>query len=127
SLALLFCLVLALCIVIFRYRRPGLSTQHSLVSRMYWRVCRLATWAGLAPQGWQTPYEYYRTLAHHFPQVTAPVRWLTDLYVRERWAGPGGMPHPTEQADLERLWPHLRRTFLRLFFLRFRKRKTNAR
>jgi len=127
SLALLFCLILALSIAIFRYRRPGLSAQNSLVSRMYWRVCRLATWAGLAPQGWQTPYEYSRALGRHFPQVTAPVRRLTDLYVRERWASPHEMPHPAEQADLERLWPSLRRTFLRLFFLRFRRGKIKAR
>src|SRR5205085_9566331 len=127
SLALLFCLVLALSIAIYRYRRPSLSSQNSLASHMYWRVCQLATWAGFTPQGWQTPYEYSRALVRNFPQVTAPVRRLTDLYVRERWASPREMPHPAEQADLERLWPSLRRTFLRLFLLRFRRRKTNAR
>src|SRR5205085_7909514 len=50
SLALLFCLVLALSIAIYKYRRPSLSSQNSLASHMYWRVCRLATWAGFAPQ-----------------------------------------------------------------------------
>lgn len=127
SLALLFCLVLALCVAIYRYRRPALASQNSLVSRAYWRVCRLATWAGFAPQRWQTPYEYSRALARHFPQVTTSVRWLTDLYVRERWASPREMPHPAEQANLERLWPSLRMTFLRLFFLRFTRGRTNTR
>jgi hypothetical protein len=115
-----------LCIAFLRYWRRKHSTHSTFVSNMYWCVCRLAAWAGLAPQGWQTPYEYSRALTRHFPQATAPLRRLTDLYVRERWAAPHEMPYPAEEDDLERLWPHLRRILLRLLFIRFKIRKPGA-
>ena len=120
SLALFFCLLLALSVGIFRYWRRKPSASLSFVSLIYWRVCRLATWAGFAPQKWQTPYEYSRALVRHFPQAAAPLRRLTNLYVRERWAAPRDMPYPAEKDDLARHWPHLRRTLVRLLFLRFR-------
>jgi hypothetical protein len=89
---------------------------------MFWRVCRLASWAGLPPRGWQTPYEYNRVLSRHFPRVATPLRRVTDLFVRERWAAPHELPGAAEEQALEKLWPQLRNTLFRSIL---KRRHTN--
>ena len=73
---------------------------------------------GVPPQRWQTRYEYYRILGRHYPHAASPMRRLTELFVRERWAPPQHAPDPSEGRDLEKLWPHLRKTLIRSFFTR---------
>ena len=75
----------------------------------------------MPPRGWQTPYEYSSMLIRHVPYDAAPLRRLTDLFVRDRWAAPHEVPYVPEEDDLERLWPHLRRVLLRLIVLRVSK------
>src|SRR6266571_1344168 len=123
TIATLLCSFLVLLAAICTYWWRNLYRNASFVSGMYWRICRAASWAGLPPLGSQTPYEYSAMLSRNVPaQTAAPLRRLTDLFVRERWAPTHHAPHPAEQADLERLQPRLRALLLQLFLRRFRRR-----
>ncbi len=113
-LAVLFFLLLAYCSYWWRI----LYTKTNFISGMFWRACQVASWAGMPPRGWQTPYEYSSMLIRHVPYEAAPLQRLTELFVRERWAAPHEVPYVPEEDDLERLWPHLRRVLLRLIVLR---------
>lgn len=113
-LCILFFLFLAFCSYWWRV----LYTRTNFISGMFWRACQVAGWAGMPPRGWQTPYEYSSMLSRHVPYESAPLRRLTDLFVRDRWAAPHEVPYVLEEDDLERLWPHLRRILLRLIVLR---------
>ncbi len=123
SLLVLLCslcfLIFALCSCWWRNLYAGAN----IVSALFWRTCRIAGWAGLPPQGWQTPFEYSDMLGQHFPQEAAPMRRLTELFVRVRWADPYETPYVVEEDDLEHLWPHLRTLLLRMMLLRIGKRK----
>lgn len=114
----LFSLVM-LCIAIFRYRSRNLTGGNSVVSAMFWRICRIASLAGLPPRQWQTPYEYTRTLTRHYPQARDPLRRLAELFVRERWAAPHQAPGAAEARDLQKLWPRVRNSLLRSLITRF--------
>jgi hypothetical protein len=123
TLATLLCSFLVLFAAIGTYWWRKLYAHVPFISGMYWRVCRIASWAGLPPLGWQTPYEYSAMLSRNIPSRTAaPLRRLTELFVRERWAPPQQAPHPSEEAELERLQSRLRGLLLRLFLRKFRKR-----
>jgi transglutaminase-like putative cysteine protease len=121
-------LILATSILIFAfalfnwYKERWLNTAATVASTMFWRVCRLASWAGLPPRGWQTPYEYNRVLSRHFPRAATPLRRVTDLFVRERWAAPHELPGAAEEQALEKLWPQLRNTLFRSIL---KRRHTN--
>jgi transglutaminase-like putative cysteine protease len=108
----IFCFAL-----LFRYKGYKLSASVT-ASTIFHRVCRLGTLIGSPPQRWQTPYEYYRMLGRRFPQAAAPLRRVTELFVRERWAAPHQVPGPAEEQSLEKLWPHLRNTLIRSFLSR---------
>jgi transglutaminase-like putative cysteine protease len=108
----IFCFAL-----LFRYKGYKLSASVT-ASTIFHRVCRLGTLIGSPPQRWQTPYEYYRMLGRRFPQAAAPLRRVTELFVRERWAAPHQVPGPAEERSLEKLWPHLRNTLIRSFLSR---------
>jgi transglutaminase-like putative cysteine protease len=112
SLLVLFtsCLILAFAVV--RYRKVRSAAQGAVTS-VYQRLCRVASLLGSPPAAWQTPYEYTFALSKRFPQASASLRRLADLFVRERWASPKQAPAPAEQQELERLWPDLRNTLLR--------------
>jgi transglutaminase-like putative cysteine protease len=115
----------SLCFLLFAlgsYWWRNLYAGANLVSGIFWRACRIASWAGLPPREWQTPFEYSRTLIQHFPQEAAPMRRLTELFVRDRWAAPHETPYAPEEDDLERLWPHLRNVLLRLILLKIGKK-----
>ncbi len=118
SLATLLGSVIIFCFaLLFRYKGYKLSTSVT-ASTIYRRVCRLGALIGSPPQRWQTPYEYYRLLGRRFPQAAAPIRQITELFVRERWAAPHQAPAPSEDQFLEKLWSHLRNTLIRSFLLR---------
>ena len=80
----------------------------------------MAGWVGLSPRSWQTPYEYSRMLSSRVPQEATSLWRLTELFVRERWAAPQHIPSALEknERELRRLWPGLRRTFLRLLWMK---------
>jgi len=102
----------------YKGNHPGVSITASTVYR---RVCRLGVMIGAPPQRWQTPYEYYRMLGRRYPRAAAPMRRLTELFVRERWAPPQHAQDPTEGQALEKLWHQLRNALVRSFFARGRR------
>ncbi len=101
--------------LLYKYKGYKLSTT-TTASMVYRRVCRLGAIIGAPPQQWQTPYEYYRILGRRFPRAAAPMRRITELFVRERWAAPHQELGPAEAQALEKLWPQLRNTLIRSFF-----------
>jgi len=126
----LLALLCSLCFLIFAlcsYWWRNLYAGANIVSGMFWRTCHIAGWVGLPPQGWQTPFEYSSMLGQYFSREAAPMRRLTELFVRVRWAAPHETPYVVEEDDLERLWPHLRNFLLCMLLLRIRKRKPRTR
>ena len=115
----LFSLVLFLAAMISYWWR-NLYANNSPVTGMFWRLCRIASWAGLSPQSWQTPYEYSRMLSQHIPQKEAHLWRLTELFVRDRWAAPHQLPASHEEEEVEQRWPALRTMFLQLVLRRKR-------
>jgi hypothetical protein len=101
--------------LLYKYKGYKLSTT-TTASMVYRRVCRLGAIIGAPPKQWQTPYEYYRMFGRRFPRAAAPMRRITELFVRERWAAPHQELGPAEAQALEKLWPQLRNTLIRSFF-----------
>src|SRR6266571_1082841 len=100
-------------------RYKGYQLNASITASMvYRRACRLGVMIGAPPQRWQTPYEYYRMLGRRYPRAAAPMRRITELFVRERWAPPHQAPDPIEKQTLEKLWHQLRNALIRSFFAR---------
>jgi hypothetical protein len=118
SLAVLLVSLLILAASIFRYRESKHQAAGSLIASTYWRLSRLAALAGLSPSASQTPYEYTRLLARHFPQAHNALWHLTHLFVRERWGAPQHAPGPGDQQAVEKLWPRMRAIMLRSLLLR---------
>lgn len=112
ALLALFGSCIALGFALMRYQRARHASRTAIAS-VFVRLCRLARLVGIPPAVWQTPYEYTFMLSKHFPQASATLHRLADLFVRERWAAPQQAPDSREQQELERLWPGLRNTILR--------------
>ncbi len=100
----------------YRDNHPGSSITASMV---YHRVCRLGFMIGMPPQRWQTPYEYYRVLVQRYPEIATPMRRITELFVRERWAPPQYVAG--QESVLKKLWHQLRNALIRSFFTRSRR------
>src|SRR6266568_3525536 len=122
SLLALFCSLCFLLFALGSYWWRNLYAGANAVAGVFWRVCRIASWAGLPPREWQTPFEYSHALSQHLPQEAAPMRRLTELFVHDRWAAPHETPYTAEEDDLGRLWPHLRHVLLRLILLKIGKK-----
>src|SRR6185312_1298691 len=88
SMVMLVASFILLLLAIARYRSRNAAFGVTAISAIYWRICRLASLSGVPPQDWQTPYEYAQTLGRHYPQARSPLRRVTELFVRERWAAP---------------------------------------
>jgi transglutaminase-like putative cysteine protease len=112
-----FAFLFALCVRWWR----NLYSNSSFVSGTFWRLCRLAGWVGLAPKGWQTPYEYSGMLSQHLSDGSKPLWHLTTLFVRDRWGPPHVAPHPQEEEAVEQFWPILRTAVLEQVVHRFKK------
>jgi hypothetical protein len=118
--------VLLISIIIFlaaiaSYWWRNLYAENGFVAAMFWRLCRIATWAGLAPRSSQTPYEYSNMLSNHFPQQ-APSLWhLTQLFVHERWGPSRQIPLVPENETKQHLALPLRSLFLRLLLRKVKK------
>lgn len=106
-LALLFCLAL-----IGRYWWHRFCTSSRVVSVLFWRFCQIASWIGLGPKAWQTPYEYSLMLSRQFPKQTASFSRLTKLFVQERWGAPQPTPRKLELTDATSLWIAMRSLIL---------------
>src|SRR6266581_456956 len=118
SLVTLFGSLAVFGLALFK-RYKGYQISASITASMvYRRVCRLGVMIGAPPQRWQTPYEYYRMLGRRYPRAAAPMRRITELFVRERWAPPHQSPDPIEEQALEKLWHQLRNALIRSFFAR---------
>ena len=119
----LFLAVLLFLFALIRYWWRRLYRSSTLVSSFYWRFCRAASFLGLAPRAWQTPYEYSRTIGQRFPSQAQSLWHLTDLFVREHWGGPQNATQARQENDVQQLWPAIRSLLVKLFWQRF-KRKT---
>ncbi len=117
SVASLLAALLFLAFALFLYWWRRLYPNSTFISGKYWLLCRVASWAGLSPRTWQTPYEYSATLGSQLPGEARSLWHLTELFVRERWAAPHESPHHVEQAQM----PNLRRIVLHLFIRKIRK------
>jgi transglutaminase-like putative cysteine protease len=118
-ISLVISLLVLLAALLTRWWR-NLYANSSFISGIFWRLCWIASRAGLAPRHSQTPYEYSQMLIRYFPGEAISLWKVTELFVRDRWGSPYQLPQEPELQYVERLWPRLRKTFLRLFF---RKRK----
>jgi transglutaminase-like putative cysteine protease len=125
SLTALIGSLLVLLVAIVRYRWLSLYPNSTFIAGTFWRLCWLASWVGLAPRNWQTPYEYGRILCRHVPQQANLLGRLTELFVRERWAGPQTIPYTlsTSEREVEKLMPGLRRIFLHLLWMKTKIKK----
>ncbi len=122
ALLLLFAaFIFFLAAVFIRWWRNQYANS-TIVTGLFWRVCRIASWAGVGPKKWQTPYEYSSVLSQHFPQKAPLFSHLTELYVRDRWGSPVHAPQMQDEAVVEQMWPDLRTLLLRSIFNRVQKR-----
>ncbi len=121
SILVLFVSIIIFLMAIASYWWRNLYAENSFVAALFWRLCRIASWAGLAPRSSQTPYEYSNMLGNHFPQQ-APSLWhLTQLFVQERWGPTRQMPLVSENETKQHLASPLRSLFLRLLLRRVKK------
>ncbi len=110
---LLASLLFFLCaLVLYWWRNLYKTSSH--VSGLFWRLCWLASCVGLAPHRSQTPYEYSQMLGQQFPERAGSLRYLTDLFVRDRWGAPQHMPRKQEEVRASEQWGHLRGIFVEM-------------
>jgi transglutaminase-like putative cysteine protease len=122
SMVVLLCSIVLFLVAVARYWWRGLYADSMFIAATFWRLCRMASWVGLAPRRWQTPYEYSRILCQRVPQEAGSLWRLTELFVRERWAPVSQTPYVMTNAELRRIWPDLRRIFVRLLWMKAQKR-----
>ncbi len=89
---------------------------YSVSTQMFGRITLLARWAGIGLQASLTPYESIHALAQATPEEGTTLERFGDIYVRERWADPASLEHPSRSAEMDELpglWKHLQpRLFL---------------
>ena len=93
-------------IVCYWWRR--FYTSSGVVEVLFLRCCQVASWVGLGPKAWQTPYEYSLMLCQQFPKQAAPLSRLAKLFVRERWGAPRRAPRELEAAEVTYIWNAMR-------------------
>ena len=118
--SLLLSLLVLLLALVTRWWR-NLYPESTVIAGMYWRFCHVAQWVGCGPKESQTPYEYSFLLSQRLPRHATPLRRLTELFVREKYAGAGKLPPHILHEVGEQVRPGLRKAMLRLLFVRFRK------
>ena len=121
SFVALACAVLILLASVVHYWWRNLYPNSSFIAGTFWRLCRVASWVGVSPRTWQTPYEYSRALCGRLPQEAGTVWKLTELFVRERWGTPQQLSPPLVERELEHLSPHLRRSIWQLLLMKIRR------
>ncbi len=122
SLVLLFGALIFLLVAVFIRWWRNQYANSTVVSGLFWRACHIASWAGVGPKKWQTPYEYSSILSQHFPEKAPMLSHLTELFVRDRWGSPVHVPLTQEEAAAEQIWPDLRTLLLRSIVNRVQKK-----
>ena len=122
ALVLLFAAFIFFLVAVFVRWWRNQYANSTVVSGLFWRVCRIASWAGVGPKKWQTPYEYSSILSQHFPQKAPLLSHLTELFVRDRWGSPVHLPQMQDEAVAEQMWPDLRTLLLRSIVDRVQKK-----
>jgi hypothetical protein len=111
-------------IVYYWWRR--FYTSSVVVEVLFSRCCQVASWVGLGPKAWQTPYEYSLMLSRQFPDQAAPLSRLAKLFVRERWGVPRRAPRKLETAEVTYLWKAMRSLVLSRLAQILRSWRVNA-
>jgi len=108
-------IVLALLLALVMSRRLSTSVGDKRVEAFYARLGRLASWAGIPLQPWQTPLEQAAAIATAVPNGGAYIWQLAEIVTRIRYA-----EHPPKDTDLlaaarawRSLYPCLLRAVLR--------------
>jgi transglutaminase-like putative cysteine protease len=122
SLLLLLCAILILLFALLRRWWYSLYSGSPQVAGMFWRLCHIAGLVGLPPRSSQTPFEYSRQLCQYVPHESAPIKRLTELFVRDRWASTGQEQRTRAEHDLAALWPGLRKAIMKLIVVRPRRK-----
>jgi hypothetical protein len=81
---------------------PGIAS----VRQTYRQLLRRAAAAGLPRERWQTPQEYYFTLAGRLPEDAAELSLVTQLYAGARYGA--RLATPGELDELGRAWQRLK-------------------
>jgi transglutaminase-like putative cysteine protease len=123
SLLLLLCSIVILSFVLLRRWWYNLYAGSPRIAGTFWRLCHIAGLVGVPPNASQTPFEYSSQLCQHIPNESAPIKRLTELFVRERWAVPLGDQRMRAEHELSGLWPGLRKAIVKLVVARPKKRK----
>ncbi len=121
SIAVLLLSLLVFLTAIASYWWRNLYAENGFAAAMFWRLCRVASWAGFSPKSWQTPYEYSGMLSNQFPRKASPLWRLTELFVQERWGPPAHTATVDEEEVVEHLLPNLRGMFLQLIMHKVKK------
>ena len=122
SMTTLLLSLLFLLAAIGSYWWRTLFANSPFVTGMFWRICYVARFIGIAPRNWQTPYEYSQELSKYVPQQAGLVFQLTHLFVRERYGPPQQAPHLREIEAAQKLWPGYWRIFAQMLLQRFKRR-----
>ena len=93
---------------IVRYWWRRFNTSSVVVEVLFSRCCQVASWVGLGPKAWQTPYEYSLMLCRQFPNQAVPLSRLAKLFVRERWGVPRRAPRELETVEVTYIWNAMR-------------------
>jgi len=121
SMTTLVLSILFLLAAIGSYWWRTLFANSSFVTGMFWRLCYVARFIGIAPKTWQTPYEYSQVLSKHVPEQAGLLYHLTHLFVRERYGPPQQAPHPLEIEAAQKLWPGFWRMFGQMLLRRIKR------
>ena len=95
-------LLIALICGVWLFGLRGLSSS----SQFYARMTRSGRLAGIRPPPGATPYEWAREVGARVPDARRSLDQITDLYVRERYAGKA--PTTQELRLIQRAWLSLR-------------------
>jgi len=80
-------------------------------TQLFTKAQRGATWGGVPVRASMTPYERANMIAERVPGSRQHVRYLADLYVRERYGGAG--PDAQELSRARHAWLRLRSLMLK--------------
>jgi hypothetical protein len=84
-------------------------------TQLFTKAQRGATWGGVPVRASMTPYERANVIAERVPGSRQHVRFLADLYVRERYGGTG--PDAQEFSRARHAWLRLRSLMLKFLIV----------
>jgi len=92
NLVLALTVLLASALLLIGYGLLGKRRRPDPLTGCYRRFCRKLASLGLSRAGWEGPWDYARRVARAKPELAAPVKAITNIYVALRYApaGSGG-------------------------------------